>query len=168
MSEAKCERHLAIPEIRRFEMKLSAQKRARTIVTFIVLMLLQMVLITDGVAVSKKELRRVSDEGPVEITVLYLNPVDQEQGEDPAFEVRMETHTVDLDGYQVDQLSSLEVDGKGLEPLGWLDPGGGGHHISGTLKYKGPLPDGARILRLTMRDIGSVAERVFEWTLPID
>ena len=134
-----------------------------------VLTTLSLAWTVDAGAVSKKDLRRVNKEGPVEVTVLYLNPLEKDSGEDLAFEVRMDTHSADLDGYRVDTLSVLQVDNsEALKPLGWFKPGGGGHHISGTLKFMGPVPDGAGILRLTIRDIGSVPERVFEWNLPLE
>ncbi len=137
-------------------------------VALCVLTILSLAWAPDAGAVSKKELRRVNKEGPVEMTVLYLNPLQDDVGDELSFEVRMDTHSVDLDAYQVDTLSVLQVeDGKTLEPLGWFKPGGGGHHISGILKFKGPVPVDAGTLKLTIRDIGSVPERVFEWNLPL-
>ena len=135
----------------------------------IVLTTLLMTWTVNAGAVSKKDLRRVNKEGPVEVTVLYLNPLEGEAGDDLSFEIRLNTHTVNLDAYKLDALSVLQVeDGKELEPLGWFEPGGGGHHISGVLKFKGQVPDNARVIRLTIRDIGSVPERVFEWSLPLE
>jgi len=137
--------------------------------TLFILTIFSLSWVTGAGAVSKKDLRRVSAKGPVEVIVLYLNPLEKDLGDNLAFEVRMDTHSVDLDAYRVDALSVLQVDnGEALEPLGWFKPGGGGHHVSGVLKFKGPLPDGAGILRLTIRDIGSVPERVFEWALPLE
>lgn len=134
----------------------------------IVLAALLLAWTTVAGAVSKKELRRVSKEGPVEVVVLYLNPLQDDAGDELSFEVRMDTHSVDLDAYRVDTLSVLQVeDGKTLEPLGWFKPGGGGHHVSGILKFKGPVPVDAGTLKLTIRSIGSVPERIFEWELPL-
>ncbi len=135
----------------------------------IVLTILLMTWTVNAGAISKKDLRRVNKEGPVEVTVLYLNPLEGEAGDDLSFEIRLNTHTVNLDAYKLDALSVLQVDdGKELEPLGWFKPGGGGHHISGVLKFKGPVPDNAGIIRLMIREIGSVPERIFEWNLPLE
>jgi len=137
-------------------------------VLFVLTVLLMAWTVNAG-AVTKKDLRRISKKGPVEVAVLFLNPLQSEPGDDLSFEVRMNTHSVDLDGYKVDSLSVLQVDGgKALEPLGWFKPGGGGHHISGVLKFKGPLPDKAETLKLTIRGIAEVPERVFEWNLPVE
>ncbi len=146
-------------------------KRSGTIpitVLFVLTILLMTWTVNAG-DVSKKDLRRVNKEGPVEVTVLFLNPVQGDTGDDLSFEVRMSTHSVNLDAYQVDALSVLQVDdGKELESLGWFKPGGGGHHISGVLKFQGPVPDNAGTLKLIIRDIGSVPERVFKWNLPLE
>ena len=149
-------------------MKARRKSGLTLMVALCVLTTLSLIWTLDAEAVSKKDLRRVSEGNSIEIIVLYLNPLEKDPGEDLSFEVRMDTHSADLDGYKVDKLSVLQInDGEELGPLGWFNPGGGGHHMSGTLKFKGPVPDGAGKLRLTIRDIGSVPERVFEWNLPL-
>lgn len=122
---------------------------------------------TSAVQLKKKDLRRINDEGPVEITVLYLNPLRQEEGSGLSFEVRMNTHSVNLDALEMERVSFLRVDdGAEQKALGWFKPGGGGHHRSGILKFAGPIPTGAQSLQVTIRGIGGVQERVFEWKLP--
>ncbi len=124
---------------------------------------------TSAVQLKKKDLRRINDEGPVEMAVLYLNPLRQEAGSELSFEVRMNTHSVNLDAYEMENISFLRVDG-GTEQkaLGWVKPGGGGHHRSGILKFAGPIPSGAQSLQVIIRGIGGVQERVFEWKLPLE
>jgi len=124
---------------------------------------------TSVVKLMKRDLRRTNDEGPVEITVLYLNPLRKEAGSELSFEVRMNTHSVNLDTYGMENISFLRVDG-GTEQkaLGWLKPGGGGHHRSGVLRFAGPIPSNAQSLQLIIRGIGGVQERVFEWKLPLE
>lgn len=123
---------------------------------------------TSVAQLKKKDLRRINDEGPVEITVLYLNPLGQEADSELSFEVRMNTHSVNLDAYEMEKISLLRVDG-GTEQkaLGWVKPGGGGHHRSGVLKFAGPIPPGAQSLQVVIRGVGGVQERVFEWELPL-
>jgi hypothetical protein len=124
---------------------------------------------TSVVQLKKKDLRRTNDEGPVEMAVLYLNPLRQEAGQELSFEVRMNTHSVGLDAYKMENISFLRIDG-GTEQkaLGWFKPGGGGHHRSGVLKFAGPIPSGAQSLQVIIRGIGGVQERVFEWKLPLE
>jgi hypothetical protein len=124
---------------------------------------------TSVVKLTKRDLRRTNDEGPVEITVLYLNPLRKEAGSELSFEVRMNTHSVKLDAYEMEKISFLRVDdGAEQKAQGWFKPGGGGHHRSGLLKFVGPIPSNAQSLQLIIRGIGGVQERVFEWKLPLE
>jgi len=120
-------------------------------------------------AITKKDLRRVNDEGPVEVTIVYLNPLQKKTGSQISFEVRMNTHSVNLDAYEMDKVCFLRIDGGSEQrALGWFEPGGGGHHVSGVLKFAGPIPSDAKSLRLIIREVGEVPERVFEWKLPLE
>ncbi|MDP2953094.1 MAG: hypothetical protein Q8O76_07255, partial [Chloroflexota bacterium] len=84
------------------------------------------------------------------------------------FEVGMNTHSVDLDRYDLAKLATLRDDsGKEYLPVSWrAEPGG--HHRSGTLTF--PIPDSvgqgkARYLDLVIRDVAGVKERVLKWQL---
>ncbi len=59
-------------------------------------------------------------------------------------------------------------DGKNKNALGWFKPGGGGHHISGTLQFPGPIPDGVKSLQVVIEGIDGISQRVFEWKLPVE
>jgi len=81
----------------------------------------------------------------------------------------MNTHSVNLDAYEMEKISFLRVDGgKEQKALGWFRPDGGGHHRSGVLKFAGPVPAGAQSLQVIIRGVGGVQERVFEWKLPLE
>jgi hypothetical protein len=118
---------------------------------------------------TKGELRRINKEGPVEIALIYLNPIEKKAGPEPSFEVRMNTHSVDLDAYEMETLCFIRIDG-GVEQkaLGWFKPGGGGHHLSGVLKFADPIPSDSKSLQVIIRGVGGVPERIFEWTLPLE
>lgn len=121
-----------------------------------------------AIALTKGDVRRVNDEGPVEITVVYLNPLAEKSDPGLSFEVRMNTHSVNLDDYDMGALSTLRINGRSeKKAIGWFEPGGGGHHVSGVLKFSGPLPSDADHLELIIRDVGSISVRKFEWTLPL-
>lgn len=127
-------------------------------------------------ALSKKELTRINEEGGVVMRVTYMNPVAEIDTGELVFEVRMNTHSADLDAYKLEELSILKIDkGKGYKPLGWFNPGGGGHHRFGTLKFPGKNKEGKDIITkdtkeitLIIRDIDNVKERSFQWTFPLD
>jgi hypothetical protein len=90
----------------------------------------------------------------------------------PVFSVEMDTHVVNLDGYDLRQLASLRTDqGQEIQPASWNGPWGG-HHRSGTLTFPATLGNGTpligpntRSITLVIRNVGDVPERTFTWTL---
>lgn len=85
-----------------------------------------------------------------------------------AFKVAMDTHEVDLDGFDLMKLAVLRTDtGVEVAPTGW-DAQKGGHHREGKLSFPASV-DGRPILGETVRgmiiivrDVAS-PERSFEW-----
>ena len=90
----------------------------------------------------------------------------------PVFDVTMDTHSVDLDGYDLTELAVLRNGrGKEVRPSGWDAPKGG-HHRKGTLRFPEKAPDGSpvigpdsREIELIIRNVAGVPERNFEWRL---
>lgn len=123
--------------------------------------------------ITKKSLARTNSGGSVDIRVTYLNPLGSVADGELAFEVRMNSHSVDLDVYKVEELAVLKDDrGNEFKPLGWFDPGGGGHHRFGILKFSdatktGSLVKDAKGITLTISGVSDVDKRVFKWELPI-
>jgi len=91
-------------------------------------------------------------------------------GAETIFNVAMNTHAVDLDGYDLKQLAVLWIDGgREVQPASWEAPKGG-HHRSGTLTFPATGPDGkpliasgAHTIELMIRGVAGVPERVFAW-----
>lgn len=124
---------------------------------------------------SGSDLQRSSHEGPVAIDLVYLTPTEAEADGALTFEVRMNTHSVALDQYDLTKLSRLETDeGAKVEPIGWFNPGGGGHHRYGQIRFPAERPDGASVIgpetsfmEVVIEGVGGVAERRFRWDLPL-
>lgn len=72
--------------------------------------------------------------------------------------VVLDTHSVDLDGFDLTGLARLRVDGGAwVAPTGWDAPKGG-HHRSGTLTFGTLEPAAiasARAIELEIRDVGA-------------
>ena len=107
---------------------------------------------------------RVSEGGEVTVTATW-----QEPAEKPNFMVVMDTHAVDLDGYDLVQLAALRVDnGPELAPVRWDAPAGG-HHREGTLVFppeyagKATIDAQSRTVELIIRGVAGVPERIFSW-----
>ena len=94
----------------------------------------------------------------------------QGSGTETIFNVAMNTHAVDLDGYDLKQLAVLRFDGRReVRPIGWEAPKAG-HHRSGVLTFPAAGADGtplitsgAHTIELVIRDVAGVPERVFAW-----
>ncbi len=80
----------------------------------------------------------------------------------------MNTHSVDLDQYDLGELAVLRDDaGNEYHPISWDSPPGG-HHRRGALTF--PLPDSlsqgeARYLEIVIQDIAGIEQRVLKWEL---
>ncbi len=108
---------------------------------------------------------QTSDGGKVTIAVTWQGA---EAG--PIFTVAMDTHSVDLDRYDLGQLAVLRTeDGRESSPTGWDAPKGG-HHRQGLLVFPAATPDGGPLImpgqsvELIVRDVAGVAERKFRWS----
>ncbi|MCJ7594626.1 MAG: hypothetical protein MUO52_07655 [Desulfobacterales bacterium] len=93
-----------------------------------------------------------------------VKPVLLTPGEPAKFQVRMNTHTVDLSEDMV-AVSTLEDDqGRSYQPTNWEGSGPGGHHRSGTLVF--PALEGSpKSVTLVIREIANVSQRTFEWEI---
>jgi hypothetical protein len=88
-----------------------------------------------------------------------------------AFKVVLDTHSVNLDTYDLLQLAVLRTPaGEEIAPLAWDAPAGG-HHREGMLSFPAAAADGSPLLQpdggpllLVIRDIAGVAERTFSWS----
>lgn len=113
------------------------------------------------------QLPQLSDnQGAVEVVV---RPLDLgSQAGKLAFEVALNTHSVDL-SMDLATLSTLTTDtGLTVQADVWDAPRGG-HHVSGTLSFPSSVDgkeilDGATKLTLTIKDVDA-PERTFAWDL---
>jgi len=88
----------------------------------------------------------------------------------PVFSVEMDTHAVDLDGYDLRQLAVLRLDqGQEIASSSW-NALAGGHHRTGTLGFPATHPDGTPVIgpktqriELVIRNVSGVPERIFQW-----
>lgn len=111
----------------------------------------------------------LSSEGGRVIVAVTWDGQAQEQGDQFTlpFQVAMDTHSVDLDAYDLAKLAVLRNDrGEAVEAASWEAPRGG-HHRKGVLTFAIPasFANGARFLELVVRDVAGVAARQFRWEL---
>ena len=99
--------------------------------------------------------------GGVAVKVTHLNP---KSNDDPRFQVVLDTHSANLDGYDLKTIAVLRDDtGKSYLPTG-AENKGSGHHREVTLSFPKASP-GAKRLTLVIKDVAGVKERTFRWKL---
>jgi hypothetical protein len=111
---------------------------------------------------------RTSEGGKVSVQVIWENA--GVAGGPLSFSVVMDTHSVDLDGYDLGRLAVLRNDrGQEVKPEQW-DSAPGGHHRTGMLLFSGKDSAGnpvlgpeVKALELLIRDVAGVKERVLRW-----
>ncbi|OGQ72087.1 MAG: hypothetical protein A3G94_03835 [Deltaproteobacteria bacterium RIFCSPLOWO2_12_FULL_60_16] len=106
-------------------------------------------------------LTRTHSGGGVTVKVSYLNPGGPEG---PRFQVVLDTHSVDLDAFDLKNLTFLRDEaGKDYQPT-QMENKGAGHHREVTLAFP-KSASGAKRLELVIKNIAGVKERSFRWEL---
>ena len=108
---------------------------------------------------------QINDGGQVTVKVTWPG-----KSAGPVFTLEMDTHMVDLDGYNMHQLAVLRSDqGQELQAMQWNAPMGG-HHRNGTLSFPTTFADGTPVigskshkLTLIIRNVAGIPERMFQW-----
>ncbi len=106
--------------------------------------------------------------GGVTVEAKYLGA--SAAGDPIRFEIKLDTHSVNLDQYDLKQLATLRNDrGVAVKPL-TFEKTGSGHHIQNILAFpakdeagKSVAGDGVSSLELVLFDIADVPQRVLRW-----
>jgi hypothetical protein len=122
--------------------------------------------------VNPSSLTKTDAQGSVTIEVTF-DPQEQRTQEELLFEVKMDTHSVELGEIDLGQLSVLRNEkGTEVNPSKWASPEEGGHHVAGSLVFPSVDPSGrfllgptTRSIELVVRGVGGIGERVFRWNL---
>lgn len=97
--------------------------------------------------------------GGVTVAVTFV----KERADAPTFEVVLDTHSVNLDGYRFEEIVRLR-DGKGSEvaPAAIEGAKGSGHHREATVRFAWADPK-PKTLELVVKGVAGVPERMFRW-----
>ncbi|MBI5300619.1 MAG: hypothetical protein HY868_00665 [Chloroflexi bacterium] len=79
-----------------------------------------------------------------------------------AFDIVMDTHSVDLSDDMTKVALLRDDKGKEFQPTAWEGAGPGGHHREGKLKF-GTLTNKPKYVELVIKGLANVPERVFRW-----
>jgi len=111
-------------------------------------------------------LTRENGQGAVRVSATYLSS----QGtvnEKIALRLTFDTHSVDLSQYDFKKISFIQIDDQKPQPGESWDFTGAGHHFKGIITFDQTLPVGTQKVRLLIRGLDGVEERIFEWQMPI-
>jgi len=113
-----------------------------------------------GSAGATRGTARTSNGGQVTVIVDWPGPTDG-----AVFEVKLDTHAVDLDPLDLADSVLLNDRRETLPAPSWAAPKGG-HHREGALTFEGDAPRffaGASWIELVLKGIGDVPERTLRW-----
>ena len=99
--------------------------------------------------------------GGVTVKVIYLNPKSKDA---PRFSAVLDTHSVDLDSYELKSLTVLRDDTGKIYPPTAVENKGSGHHREIVLTFPKMSPESKR-MNLVIKDVAGVKERTFRWDL---
>ncbi len=105
---------------------------------------------------------RTDATGPVTVVATLL----PSRGDRVAFEVKLDTHSIELDSYKPEAAVTLRNDRGESAPAVVESPSGSGHHRAVTLAFPASLAAGAKNIELVVRDLGGVNERILRWESP--
>ena len=138
-----------------------------------------MVLATLSLAIlslKADELTRADSQGNIQASVTLVSPGDLVSLEVKmlAFEVYLNTHSVNLLAYQMEKLSYLRDDsGKKYPALEWEPISESSHHRSGILKFSNLDENGdfiitssSKSIELVIKGLAGIEERSFRWNIP--
>lgn len=112
-------------------------------------------------AANVENLTQTVNGGGVTAKVTYLNP---KSADDPRFLVVLDTHSVNLDTYDLKTVAVLRDGvGKSYAPTA-AENKAGGHHREFTLSFPKLTQESKRI-EIVIKDIAGVKERIFVWNL---
>ncbi len=128
-----------------------------------------------SMAGSPQHLTQENTQGAVTVSATLLNPDKPRLDGTLAVLVKLDTHSIDLDSYQLEKVAILrDAQGREIQALGLESLSGSGHHREGVLTFPGTDTDGkpllspeAKTVTLILRGVGGVPERVFRWQLPL-
>lgn len=120
-------------------------------------------------SVTEEVLTRTSAGSAVSVDVAFLNPI-QKNKEELIFKVALNTHSVDLSGFRIDQLAAFR-NSEGVEAeegFIWVSESESSHHRSGYLKIPAKTKDGKPLISeeteyIILEISGIEAKREFKW-----
>jgi hypothetical protein len=104
---------------------------------------------------------RTDSGGGVTIKVTYLG---SKITDDLRFQVVLDTHSVNLDSYDLKTVSVLRDDAGNTYSPTAVENKGSGHHRETTVSFA-KVASGTKRVELVIKDVAGIKERIFRWDL---
>ena len=109
-----------------------------------------------------KSFTKEAEAAGVTVKVTYKNP---EEKKAPAFDVTLDTHSVELDQAHLHEIAILR-DNAGREYFAEVvSSSGSGHHINAVFQFKDADISSAKFVELVIKGVAGIDERVFRFEL---
>lgn len=102
---------------------------------------------------------RTDSGGGVTVKVTWL---DSNPSSDLRFQVVLDTHSVNLDSYDLKTISILRDDAGNSYLPSAVETKGSGHHREATVSFA-KIASGTKRFELVIKDVAGVKERIFRW-----
>ena len=134
----------------------------KTSITILAGLLFSALLLVNGtISVIASDATQSVAGGGVTVKVTYLNP---KGSNGVRFEVALDTHSVNLESYDLKTISVLRDDAGNTYSPTAVENKGSGHHRETTVSFA-KVAGGTKRVELVIKDIAGVKERIFRWDL---
>jgi hypothetical protein len=93
-----------------------------------------------------------------------VTPLESKASDTLHFRVVLDTHSVNLDAYDLKAIALLRDDSSKSYSPSAVESKGGGHHREAVLTFPKP-PSEAKRIELLIKDLAGIKERTFQWEL---
>lgn len=111
---------------------------------------------------AENSLTKIQTQRVVTVKVTLLP--EKSSNDKVVFEIVMDTHSVDLLQYEIDNVAEVSIDKK-ASAVGtvWEPSSNDSHHVIGYLTWSGERNEDYKQISLTLKNIDNIPERVFSW-----
>jgi len=95
----------------------------------------------------------------VTVKATYTNPGEKI----PVFTVVLDTHSVDLDGYKLEEIVALRDEGGNVYKPFLVSQSGSGHHREAAVEFRDVAQIQSKAFELVVKGVAGVAERVLKF-----
>ena len=130
--------------------------------------ILLMVLVLGGLLIGEESFGALAGDAPQTVSgggvTVKVTHLPSKGSDGVRFQVALDTHSVNLDSYDLKTISILRDDAGNVYSPTAVENKGSGHHRETTVSFAA-VAAGAKRIELAIKDIAGVKDRIFRWEL---